>query len=73
MHLGSFQKMTASRDSFVQGCMYDSVPRCGVRSGIAELLVGICPALVVTKGGTGAQFPCTCILTCGEQTGFLTP
>lgn len=33
--------------------MYDSVPRCGVRSGVAELLVGICPALVDTKGGQG--------------------
>ena len=34
-------------------CIYDSVPRCGVRSGVAELLVGICLALVDTKGGQG--------------------
>lgn len=33
--------------------MYDSVPRCEVRSGVAELLVGICLALVDTKGGQG--------------------
>ena len=35
-------------------CIYDNVPRCGVRSGVAELLVGICLALVDTKGGQGS-------------------